>query len=100
MNREKLETIIEVLKTVPDDKFCIRHWMHNGCGCAIGHSAEAIGLEMEKYMAETYRPVTIKALMDCLDLDSEQICHLFLSFRYEQPTTKDMVINRIREFMK
>ena len=96
MNREKLETIIEVLKTVPDDQFDSNNWRT----CAIGHAGSAIGLHFNSFNNPIFNGQrSFEAVADCLGITVEDAESLFRDGYPCGDITPQMMIDSIRGFM-
>lgn len=110
MNRERLERLVDILKTVPPEKFDMSMWYSSNiseCGtvaCAGGYACldpafQKLGLHFGYNKIPCYKGQEgIGALRAFFDLPSSVAMRLFLLYRV-QPVKPATVIRRIRALL-
>lgn len=111
MNKERLQAVADVLRTVPDEAFAMETWWRSNCksvGCAVGHYIHArpdCGLALAQMPGGTFVPTqqddeNWDAVMGHFDLTERQAHYLFDHFAYDGLSpSRAQVIDRIYDFV-
>lgn len=105
MNKQRLLTLIEKLKTVPEESFNMRYWWCGTAGCAAGHGChipefKEAGLHISENVSgcQTVRyedSVSFSALSKFFDIDLGFAIDIFHTYHYYGEITIKDVIKRI-----
>lgn len=110
------ELVDVVLPQVKDEEFDLEVWKGEGaCGtvaCAIGHACSHLAFQKAglalSYYSEGYTPYPmfesktgIEAVKKFFNLTEKEVFYLFLPYSYslKGKTTKEVVMERIKEFL-